>query len=33
LAELLSMRAGLIDFQVFPLVAYSGFARLFAQKG
>jgi bifunctional non-homologous end joining protein LigD len=26
------MRAGLIDFQVVPLVAYPGFARLFGRK-
>ena len=32
LSELPLMRAGLIDFQVIPLVAYPGFARLFAQK-
>ena len=32
LSELPLMRAGLIDFQVIPLVAYPGFARLFDQK-
>jgi len=32
LAELPLMRAGLIDSQVIPLVAYSGFERLFAGK-
>jgi muconolactone delta-isomerase len=30
LAELPLVRAGLIDFQVIPLAAYSGFERLFA---
>jgi hypothetical protein len=32
LSELPLMRAGLIDFQVIPLVAYSGFERLFDRK-
>jgi len=29
LLELPLMRAGLIDFQIIPLIAYSGFSRLF----
>jgi muconolactone delta-isomerase len=32
LSELPLMRAGLIDFQVIPLVAYPGFARLFGRN-
>jgi hypothetical protein len=32
LAELPLMRAGLIDFRFIPLVAYSGFERLFRRK-
>jgi len=32
LAELPLMRAGLIDFQVIPLVAYPGFARIFGRE-
>ena len=32
LAELPLVRAGLIDFRVVPLVAYPGFARLFARR-
>ena len=33
LAELPLVRAGLIDFDVKPLVAYPGFARLFRDNG
>src|ERR1017187_6368667 len=32
LSELPLVRAGLIDFEVIPLVAYPGFARLFARR-
>lgn len=32
LSELPLMRAGLIDFEIIPLVAYPGFARLFGRK-
>jgi hypothetical protein len=32
LSELPLVCAGLIDFQVIPLVAYPGFARLFGRK-
>jgi hypothetical protein len=32
LGNLPLVRAGLIDFEVIPLIAYSGFARLFHQE-
>ena len=32
LAELPLVQAGLIDFEIIPLVPYSGFARLFANE-
>jgi hypothetical protein len=32
LSELPLVGAGMIDFEVIPLTAYSGFARLFAKK-
>jgi hypothetical protein len=32
LAELPLVKAGLIDFEIIPLVPYPGFARLFGRK-